>query len=231
MNKKKAILSALLIIITTSFAKDKLIQNDLNSKNSFVYEDTTKNLDYRINNNKIYKFYGNEILKEIITSNYNYEDKLIGRDNKEKIENYLRKEGYNDAVICGLMACMYQASHYNPETIGDGGWALGIIQWNKERMDRLIKYCDENGYKPESLEGQLEYFVYQLKTGDNGNNKYYTQLEEFLRSVSNDENGAYQSAYRTTCYVLRPENMYDKADGRGYLAMKMFREMNKNKIR
>ena len=61
-----------------------------------------------------------------------------------------------------------------------------------------------------------------------GRNKYYAQLEDFLRNVSNNEEGAYQSAYRTTCYALRPENMYAKADGRGYLAMKMFREMNKN---
>lgn len=227
MKNKKLILAALLVI-ATGFGKSKLIESDLSTETLSNYEIVSENIDFEEKNNRTYKFYGSELSRQILMSNIKNDDKLIGNTNKEKIENYLRNEEYNEAAICGIMACMYQASHYNPETIGDGGCALGIIQWNKERMDRLIEYCQNHQYEAESLKGQLEYFVHQLRTGDDGRNKYYAQLEDFLRNVSNNEEGAYQSAYRTTCYALRPENMYAKADGRGYLAIEMFREMNKN---
>ena len=227
MKKNKAILAALLVV-ATSFGKNKLIKNDLSTETFSNYEITSENLEFKEKNNRTYSFYGSELSREFLMSNIKNDDKLVGNTNEEKVENYLRSEGYNDAAICGIMACMCQSTGYRPEAVGDGGWSFGIIQWNKEAMNRLLEYLDNNGYKKDSLQGQLEYFVHQLKTGDEGRNKYYAQLEEFLRNVSNDESGAYQSAYRTTCYALRPEKLYELADSRGYLAMKMFREMNKS---
>lgn len=226
MKNKKAILAALLVVVT-SFGKNKIIKNDLSAEAFSSYE-ISENPDFKEKNSRIHNFYGSELSRQIFISNIKNDDKLFGNTNEEKVENYLRSEGYNDAAICGIMACMSQSTGYRPEAVGDGGWSFGIIQWNKEAMNRLLEYLDSNGYRKDSLQGQLEYFVHQLKTGDDGRNKYYAQLEEFLRNVSNDESGAYQSAYRTTCYALRPEKLYELADSRGYLAMKMFREMNKN---
>ena len=138
MKNKKIILAALLVI-ATGFGKSKLIESDLSTETLSNYEIVSENIDFEEKNNRTYKFYGSELSRQILMSNIKNDDKLIGNTNKEKIENYLRNEEYNEAAICGIMACMYQASHYNPETIGDGGCALGIIQWNKERMDRLIE--------------------------------------------------------------------------------------------
>ena len=131
--------------------------------------------------------------------------------NRDQIYNYLSSKGYNKAAIIGILANIRAESSYKTDALGDGGTSYGICQWHNSRWDQLKSYCSQNGKDSTTMEGQLDFLMYELE------NKY-PQLNQTLKSVSNDPSGAYQAAYEWTVKFERPASMEAGGAKRGNYA-------------
>lgn len=129
--------------------------------------------------------------------------------NKKIIFDYITQElGLNAAVACGILANVKAESNFDPEAIGDSGAAYGICQWNSRR-DTMVKFCEDNGYDSwKNIYGQLAYLGYEL-----GHNK--KEVGEFLKTVPNNAQGAYDAAYHFCYYYEVPANRTTKSKQRG----------------
>lgn len=138
------------------------------------------------------------------------------QDNINTIYTYLtEKLGMNLAVAAGILSNIRYESNFNPEAIGDGGDAYGICQWNSRRQS-LINYCEANGFESwKSLEGQLGYLAYELE-----NNK--KSVGEYLKTIPNTPQGAYDAAYHFCVYYEIPANRYVKGNTRGTAAVNTY---------
>lgn len=95
--------------------------------------------------------------------------------NEEKIWNFCRAHGFSAAATAGIMGNMWQESRCKPDTHEVGGYGgYGLCQWTNTgsgsaaRKTNLINWCNQNGYNYRTLEGQLNYMIYEHK-----NNSYY----------------------------------------------------------
>lgn len=132
--------------------------------------------------------------------------------NEEEIFNFCINEmGLNTAAACGVLANIKNESNFNPNAVGDGGTSYGICQWHLSRYTNLKNYCNQNGYSYTSLTGQLYFLRHELSAS-------YGYIYDFLKCVSNNENGAYDAGY-TWCYEFeRPANKGSVSVARGNLA-------------
>ena len=133
--------------------------------------------------------------------------------NETAIYNFLKSEmGLNTAAACGVLANIYNESGFDPHCYGDGGTSYGICQWHAERFSRLRNYCSNYGYDYTTLNGQLHYLDYELRTS-------YPSVYSKLHNVSNDAQGAYDAAYYW-CYYYEVPYGYNTgvSDRRGSLA-------------
>lgn len=120
-----------------------------------------------------------------------------GASNEEIIWTFLRQNGFEPAAAAGVMGNMWWESRLNPditEINGYGGY--GLCQWTNTgsgeaaRKDLLIQWCNNNGYDYRSLEGQLNYFLYEFQKPYYANNlgsayktiktDVYTATDRFL---------------------------------------------------
>lgn len=87
-----------------------------------------------------------------------------GLSNAQIIWLFLRQHGFSAAAAAGVMGNMYAESHLNPDAHEVGGYGgYGLCQWTFERKPALINWCNANGYDYRSLEGQLNYMLYELE--------------------------------------------------------------------
>ena len=119
--------------------------------------------------------------------------------------------GLNSAAACGVLANIERESGFRPDALGDGGTSYGICQWHNSRWDRLKQFCNDNGYSWETLEGQLWYLKYELE-------KYYPTILEYIKSVANTADGAYDSGYYWCKWFERPADTENMSVKRGNLA-------------
>lgn len=132
--------------------------------------------------------------------------------NESIIYNYLINEmGLSISGACGVLANIQAESGFNPNLYGDSGSSYGICQWRDgsdvKRFTALKNYSADW----DTLEGQLDYLHYELKTD-------YPSLLKKLKSADNNADGAYQAAY-DWCYDFeRPANTKNMAISRGNLA-------------
>ena len=96
--------------------------------------------------------------------------------------------GYNRAAAMGVISNMKYESGYRPVCDGDHGTSYGICQWHAGRKDNLINYCMENGLDVDTLEGQLQFFRYEITTR-------YPSVHAYLKGVENTAEGAYDAGY------------------------------------
>ena len=71
----------------------------------------------------------------------------------------------------GAKAIMTNAnfeSGLNPQAYNPNSGAGGIFQWIGDRKNNLINYCTNNDLNPASIEGQVAFMDYELKTVYNG---------------------------------------------------------------
>ena len=109
--------------------------------------------------------------------------------NEYIIYNFLIREmGYNHAAACGVMANIKYESGYRPTVNGDSGTSYGICQWHLGRKTNLINYCTDNGWDYNTLEAQLEFLKYEIQTR-------YPAVHNYLKSVPNTPEGAYDAGY------------------------------------
>jgi hypothetical protein len=145
------------------------------------------------------------------------------QDNEQIIYNFLRNEmNLNQAAACGVLANIRTESNFNPIQIGDKGTSYGICQWHDSkygnRKQNLINWCKKNAYDYKTLTGQLNYLKYELSANNysilyNGKTIY-----NYLLSVSNDANGAYNAGYYWCYNYELPTNKTASSIERGNLA-------------
>ncbi len=143
----------------------------------------------------------------------------------EEIYEYLTGElGLNTAASCGLLANMYRESRFDPAVNSSSSTTIGICQWYGSNRTKVINWCQENGYDPYTLEGQLGYLTHLFRdTGYDGYaGGYYIRIYEYLLGVENTAQGAYDAAYHFCYYFEIPSDKVTTATSRGNLAMNTF---------
>ena len=88
-------------------------------------------------------------------------------ENCNYVYNALRAAGYTHEVTCGLMGNFATESCGFKTSASDGSKyaAYGLAQWQggrKTGSDGLLKWCDNNGYDPTTIEGQTAFMLHEL---------------------------------------------------------------------
>ena len=80
----------------------------------------------------------------------------IGEKDLRIFVDFFRKEmNMNSAAIAGILANLQFESQFDPNKIGDYGYAYGLCQWRGPRLDAMMEFCEEKGLNPITVEGQL----------------------------------------------------------------------------
>ena len=128
-----------------------------------------------------------------------------------------RKLGYSEAAACGIMANIRCESTFNPHAWNAGGGSYGLCQWTGGRYGRLQSWCRSNGYDYTTIDGQLAYLEYELQN-------HYRGVEEYLRSVDNTSDGAYDAGQYYCYHFEAPASRGSVSVYRGGLASSTFWE-------
>ena len=136
--------------------------------------------------------------------------------NIKKIYNILtEKYDFKSAAACGILANIERESDFNPKLIirdSNGLTSGGLCQWNGGRFKNLKNYCYDKGYDYLTIEGQLAYLNYELQKSS------YKHIYNYLKSVKNTKDGAYNAGYYWCYYFEIPSNRSVKAKQRGSMA-------------
>ena len=136
--------------------------------------------------------------------------------NADYIFEYLTKRlGYSEAAACGIMANIRCESTFNPQAYNAGGGSYGLCQWTGGRNGRLRSWCGSNGYDYKTIDGQLAYLQYELQT-------YYRSVEDYLRPVENNSDGAYKAGQYYCYHFEAPASRGSVSVYRGGLASDTF---------
>lgn len=103
---------------------------------------------------------------------------IVGKNNEEKVWNYLCGK-YDELVVAGIMGNLWveTGGAYDPTRVSRSGYT-GIAQWDKNtRFPRLKQWCSSKSYDPMTLNAQLEYIPYEMKTYYNG---IFTKFKKVL---------------------------------------------------
>ncbi len=162
--------------------------------------------------------------KDLYASNSDESESIASReffsyssnDNEERIYRYLISDlGMNSAAACGILSNIYCESGFRTDALGDNGTSYGICQWHNSRWNNLKTYCNNNGFDWHSLDGQLHFMEYEL-------NGTQSNVLRRMRSVSDDEDGAFSAGYDWCYYYEVPANRETKSVTRGNLARDSF---------
>lgn len=119
---------------------------------------------------------------------------------ERQVFSFLTEEmGLNSAAACGVLANIEAESGFSLAVYGDSGTSYGLCQWHNGRFDNLRNFCVSRGYDYSSLEGQLNYLWFELRT-------QYTGTYAVLRNVPDTAEGAYQAAYYWCVHFEAPAN-------------------------
>lgn len=131
---------------------------------------------------------------------------------ERKVYTYLTEElKLSSAAACGILANIEYESAFQVTIVGDEGTSFGLCQWHDGRYTALRGYCMARGLDYRTVEGQLAFLAYELKST-------FIALYGALRSVDNSAEGAYRAAYLWCIQYERPADMERKAVIRGNTA-------------
>ena len=105
----------------------------------------------------------------------------------------------NLAAAAGILVNIQFESGFDPNKLGDDGAAYGICQWRGDRLDQMVEFCDEYGYDPITMEGQLAFLVHDLQEN-------YIYPYDLVRLVSNTPDGATDAAFFFCAYYEVPSD-------------------------
>lgn len=150
----------------------------------------------------------------------------VGDENA--LYEYLTKTcGFSKAGACGVLANIYVESTYDPTNVT--GRYYGICQWGDDRLRNMKNYCIQNGYSPDSFQGQVSFMVYELAD--------YPELVTFLKTATDPQLSAqefcagYERAvdssgagakYTGNLYPARRKNSYQALKKRMNEAERLF---------
>lgn len=87
--------------------------------------------------------------------------------------------GINDVQAAGIIGNLaHESAGLQPDIAGDSGAAHGWAQWNGPRKRDMIKWTTENGFDPNSDEGNYAYLIHDLKNN-------YPKVLEMLKQATN----------------------------------------------
>jgi hypothetical protein len=69
----------------------------------------------------------------------------------------------NETIAFGIAGNIKAESEFNYTMIGDSGSSYGLCQWHDTRMEKLYEYCKSINKSPNTVEGQMQYLIYELK--------------------------------------------------------------------
>jgi len=111
---------------------------------------------------------------------------------KKMIYAYLAGEmSLNEAAADAAMVNIGCESNFNPTayTIDTNGLpSFGLCQWNGERYDKLINFCNANGLNCNNPDSQMKYLEYEFQ------HDYRTQYDTLL-NAENSAVGCYDASY------------------------------------
>ena len=152
---------------------------------------------------------------EVIQNAFTYEmiESAPPKENEAAVVEYCRKKlKLNTAAICGILANIYCESGFRTNAIGDGGTSVGICQWHNGRGTNLKNYAPDDW---QTLEGQLRFMRRELRGG-------YRSTLQYLKNVTDDEQGAYDAAYYWCMHYEMPDKIVSRSTTRGYLAKNVY---------
>ena len=137
-------------------------------------------------------------------------------DVESAVTTYLSREmKLNPAAVCGILANIEYESDFSSTVWGDDGTSYGLCQWHESRCRSLFLFCQENGYAPDSVIGQMRYLEQEL-------NEDYPELLTYLQTVENSAAGAYNAAWYWCWYYEIPAQREEQTILRGELALQKY---------
>lgn len=140
--------------------------------------------------------------------------------NKNDVYYYLTKEvGFNSAAASGIMANIEHESYFASDIVkrdSNGKLSGGLCMWNGSRFASLQKFCNKNGYNYLSIKGQMNYLKHELQSSS------FKHIYNYLKSVANTANGAYDAAYYWCYYFEIPANRAANAAKRANYAVSKY---------
>ena len=86
----------------------------------------------------------------------------IGNSEKKAYE-YFIEQGMTREGAIAVMANIRAESGFDPNAVNEIG-AYGMVQWLEPRTTNLKKWCRDNNYEHDSVDGQIAFCVHELKT-------------------------------------------------------------------
>ena len=77
----------------------------------------------------------------------------------QKVFDFLTKEmsrKMSDEQAIGVLVNIYRECEFDYTQVENGGGGYGLTQWTGSRREKLVQWCNANGYKYNTLEGQLK---------------------------------------------------------------------------
>ena len=107
---------------------------------------------------------------------------VSGNTTEERIWNFLRANGFTAEAAAGAMGNMFAESGMIVDVEEySGGGGYGLCQWTGSRRTDLVNWCKNNGYGYNTLEGQLNFLMYELKARNQLSLRELTNVEEATR--------------------------------------------------
>ena len=96
------------------------------------------------------------------------------------------------AGAAAVIGCMQAESGVNPEALNSSDGGYGLLQWTDTtscfRKTNLYDWCNNNGFNPDTMLGQLSFAAHELRTVYSQDNGYIYPVYETLQSSGDISN-------------------------------------------
>lgn len=128
----------------------------------------------------------------------------------------------NINIACGIAGNIKAESQFNYTAIGDSGSSYGLCQWHNTRMEKLYNYCKAIGKSPNTVDGQIQYLIYELQ------NAYKSVYNTISSSSYSDDLGKVAEYFCRHFEV--PKNQDTTCPARIALAKQVYNEYMRLKV-
>lgn len=97
------------------------------------------------------------------TGEYDPNYELSIGNSERKAYEYFIEQGMTREGAIAVMANIRAESGFDPNAVNEIG-AYGMVQWLEPRTTNLKKWCRDNNYEHDSVDGQIAFCVHELKT-------------------------------------------------------------------
>lgn len=95
---------------------------------------------------------------------------VFGDTIESKVWYSLRRMGFSEYAVAGVMGNIYAESGFNPATIENGtGIGFGLCQWSYGRRTQLESYAAAKGVQASDINTQIEFLMGEVSKGGGAN--------------------------------------------------------------